>query len=315
VRLRFCGVRGSTPAPGVEFAGVGGHTSCVAVWPDGSADPRLVLDAGTGIRTVTALLDGRAFRGTILLSHLHWDHVQGLPFFAAADRDDARVQLLLPDAGVPAADTLRRAMSPPHFPIGPEGLRGRWRFDGLDEGAHRLEGLRVVATEVPHKGGRTFGYRVEDAAGSFAYVPDHHPGRAGPGDAVVELVAGVDLLVHDAQFAAAEAGVADAYGHATIDQAVALAAEGGVGELVLFHHSPTRTDAELAALVADAGNAFDVPFPVTVAVEGAVVDRVGPDRRLRVDGRVAGRRAQVTTRSTRVAMNSSAETPPDGAFM
>jgi phosphoribosyl 1,2-cyclic phosphodiesterase len=270
VRLRFCGVRGSTPAPGVEFAGVGGHTSCVAVWPEGSDQPRLILDAGTGIRAVTPLLDGEPFRGTILLSHLHWDHVQGLPFFAAGDRDDAEVHLLLPDDGTPAIDRFRRFMSPPLFPIGPDGLLGCWRVDALGEGSHELEGLRVVAAEVPHKGGRTFGYRLEDATGSFAYVPDHHPGGAGPDrDAVLDLVAGVDVLVHDAQFTAAESALADAYGHATIDQARALAEAAGVGQLVLFHHAPGRTDTELAGLMEALPPA---PHRITVAVQGAVID-------------------------------------------
>jgi phosphoribosyl 1,2-cyclic phosphodiesterase len=96
VRLTFCGVRGSTPAPGPDFVRYGGHTSCVAVAHDGAA-PTLLLDAGTGVRRVTSLLAGQPFTGMILLTHLHWDHVQGLPFFRAGDRDDARVTLLLPD--------------------------------------------------------------------------------------------------------------------------------------------------------------------------------------------------------------------------
>ena len=101
VRVHLCGVRGSTPAPGAEFLRYGGHTSCVAIAHDDAPAPALVLDAGTGLRQVTALLGGRPFAGTILLTHLHWDHVHGLPFFRAGDREDARVSLLLPvqDAG------------------------------------------------------------------------------------------------------------------------------------------------------------------------------------------------------------------------
>ena len=109
MRLLFCGVRGSTPAPGIEFVRVGGHTSCVALAHDG--EPwSLVLDAGTGLRRLTGELDGRAFAGTILLSHLHWDHVQGLPFFAAGDRADARVRVLIPDQdGTDPVEVLGRA--------------------------------------------------------------------------------------------------------------------------------------------------------------------------------------------------------------
>jgi len=266
VRLRFCGVRGSTPAPGAEFVEVGGHTSCVAVLADHDDRPRLVLDAGTGIRAVTPMFGGDAFVGTILLSHLHWDHVQGLPFFAAGDHPDAAVRLLIPDGGEGAAAVLGRAMSPPHFPIGPGGLRGRWRFDVIDEGAVVLEGFAVTAREIPHKGGRTFGYRVGDGDGVFAYLPDHLPAACGPDRRAALLLAeGADVLVHDAQFVAAETDLAGAFGHATVEQAVALAEQAGVGELVLFHHSPARTDAQLRGIAAAVGGAG---VKVTLATEG-----------------------------------------------
>jgi len=136
VRVHLCGVRGSTPAPGVEFVRYGGQTSCVALAHDGAAGPTLVLDAGTGLRRVTALLGGQPFNGTILLTHLHWDHVHGLPFFTAGDRDGSRASLLLPAQpdGAPAADVLARGMSPPHFPITPHGLRGDWSFGTIEPG-------------------------------------------------------------------------------------------------------------------------------------------------------------------------------------
>lgn len=273
MRIRFCGVRGSTPAPGPDFVRVGGHTSCVAVTADGENAPRLILDAGTGIRTVTDLLEGAAFRGTILLSHLHWDHLQGLPFFVAGDRDDAEVTLRLPDEGEPAADTLARSMSPPHFPIGPEGLRGSWAFEAIDEGNHRIEGFEVVASEIPHKGGRTFGYRVTDPTGSIAYLPDHLPASAGPErEAALVLARGVDLLIHDAQFLVDEAAPAAAFGHSRVDEAIGLAVEAGVGRLVLFHHAPGRTDDALDALVESLEAALPAGMVMPIlATEGATV--------------------------------------------
>jgi phosphoribosyl 1,2-cyclic phosphodiesterase len=266
VRLRFCGVRGSTPAPGADFLRVGGHTSCVALTTEGNDAPTLLLDAGTGIRAVTPLLAGAPFRGTILLTHLHWDHVQGLPFFGAGDRDDAKVGLFLPDEGVEAARTLARAMSPPHFPIGPDGLRGHWTFGALPEGKHGFEGVDILARAIPHKGGRTFGYRLEDATGSVAYLPDHRPAPSGlQRDAALELARGVDVLIHGGQFLTTEAATAMAYGHATVDEARALAIEAGARRLILSHHGPSRTDDDVDAIAAlCAGSALDV----TLAFEG-----------------------------------------------
>ena len=277
MRITICGVRGSVPVTGPDFAGVGGDTSCVAVARDGEA-PTLVLDAGTGVRRVTGLLGGGAFRGTLVLSHLHWDHVQGLPFFAAADRPDAVVRLLLPEQGTPAEDLLAQVMSPPFFPIRPGDLRGAWSFEAYGDGPLELEGFAVLAREVPHGGGRTMGVRVSDAAGTVAYLPDHGPLELGPGEdglgeihpAALELAAGADLLIHDAQYTAAELPAHAHFGHAAADYAVRLAARAGVPRVLLFHHDPCRTDAQLEAIAA----ALAVPpgVAVSVAREGATID-------------------------------------------
>jgi phosphoribosyl 1,2-cyclic phosphodiesterase len=251
VIVSFLGVRGSTPAPGAEFARTGGNTSCIAIAHEGEP-PRLVLDAGTGLRRLGRRLDGDPFHGTILLSHLHWDHLQGLPFFAAGDRDDADARLVIPAQGDPL-DVLRRAMSPPHFPIGPEGLRGRWRFEGAEAGHHEIEGFGVDLADVAHKGGRTFGIRVSDGVCSLAYLPDH---ATVDGSDVLDrpevraLVDDVDVLIHDAQFVEGEEGVAADYGHALVSDAVRLADAARVRELWLFHHAPDRTDAEVDAIEA-----------------------------------------------------------------
>jgi len=275
VRVTFCGVRGSTPAPGPEFVRIGGHTSCVAIAPRRGA-PALVLDAGTGIRRVTGLLGAAPFRGTILLTHLHWDHVQGLPFFTSGDRDDAEVTLAMPAQGDPVA-VLAGAMGPPHLPITPAGLRGRWSFAGLEPGRHELEDCDVLAAEVPHKGGRTFGYRVTAGGRSLAYLPDHGPLGCGPGPdgigarhrAALALAEGADVLVHGAQFTRAEERLAAAFGHATVAYAVALAEQAAVGQLVLFHHAPGRTDDEVDAIARAAASST---VPVAAAVEGRTLD-------------------------------------------
>jgi phosphoribosyl 1,2-cyclic phosphodiesterase len=265
VKLLLLGVRGSTPAPGPEFVKYGGHTSCVAITAEGGGqDPTLVLDAGTGLRMLTARLSTPAFRGAIVVSHMHWDHVQGIPFFAAGDRHASAIDLYLPaQRGETGRQLLTRMMSPPLFPIEPGGLNGDWSFHTLDAGSYEISGFRVRTADLAHKGGRTFGYRVEDEFGSVAYLPDHGPVQ-GCSDEARALIAGVDVMLHDAQFLESERAVADAYGHATVDEAIQLATEAGAHKLVLFHHSPVRTDDQLDELAAS----IEAPMPVVLAREG-----------------------------------------------
>ncbi len=275
MRLALLGVRGSTPAPGPEFVRYGGHTSCVAVLRDGEDAPALVLDAGTGIRALGSLLNGRPYRGAILLSHLHWDHLHGLPFCPPVDRDDARVQLYLPVAdGESPIELLERSMSPPHFPIGPDGLNGRWDFHGVRPGCELIEGYAVTFAEIAHRGGLTYGIRVEVDGVSIAYLPDH---AVAAGSAPAETVAaGVDLLLHDAQFLAAERATAHAYGHSTVDEAIRFAQQCGARRLVLTHHSPSRTDDELDKIAAEVvGTAAST---VGVARQGDVLSVTRPTR-------------------------------------
>ena len=277
MRVHICGVRGSTPAPGAEFMRYGGHTPCVAIAHDDSPSPTLILDAGTGIRDVTALLGGQPFNGTILLTHLHWDHLHGLPFFGAADRSDARVQVLLPEQedGTGAEAVLARAMSPPHFPVAPDGLDGAWTFATVAPGHHSWEGFTVLAEEVPHKGGRTFGYRVSDGHATFTFMPDHGPTALGPGTnglgechaAALELATGADVLVHDAQLLREELAAQGHFGHAAADYAVELGERAGARAVILFHHRPDRTDDELDALA----KRFEDNPSVSVGVQGTVL--------------------------------------------
>jgi phosphoribosyl 1,2-cyclic phosphodiesterase len=274
VRLTFLGVRGSTPAPGHEFVRYGGHTSCVVVSHDDSDAPTLVLDAGTGLRSLTKILAGSPFRGTILLTHLHWDHVQGVPFFAAGDRDNSRVDVYLPaQDGKNGVDLMSQFLSPPAFPITPEGLHGTWSFHAINPSRFVADGFDVDAVEVIHKGGRTFGYRIADSKGSVGFLPDHAP-AAGVTDAAFAALEGVDVLVHDAQFLDSERAIADDYGHATVTDAIAFAERIEAGSLVLFHHGPHRVDDDLDRLL----DGLAPSMPVSIAHEGLRIDVTGTAR-------------------------------------
>jgi phosphoribosyl 1,2-cyclic phosphodiesterase len=275
MRVTFCGVRGSTCAPGIDFVRYGGHTSCVALARDGGL-PTLVLDAGTGLRNLTRHLDGHAFRGTILLGHLHWDHTHGIPFFAAGNLPDSEVTVVMPAQGDPEA-VLERAFSPPHFPVTPTQLQGRWRVQSHEPGRYDVEGFSVLAAEIPHKGGRTFGYRITDGGGTLAYLSDHSPVAAGAGpdglgayhDSALALAENVDLLIHDAQHTAAEFADRAFLGHSAVEYAVGLAQAAGARTVALFHHDPARTDDEIDALVvAHAGGTVEV----IGAAEGLTID-------------------------------------------
>ena len=254
--VHFCGVRGSTPAPGLPFVRYGGHTSSVAIAHNGAV-PTLVLDGGTGLRRVTALLNGAPYDGSILLGHLHWDHVHGLPFFKGGGAPGSRVDVFLPAPDGDPVGTLARGMSPPHFPVGPEQLGPGWTYTALADGWFEREGFQVLAREIPHKGGQTFGFRISDGTTSIAYLSDHAPLSLGDGPdglgalhpAAMDLAADVDLLIHDAQYLASEFPRVSYLGHAAVEYAVSLAEAAGARRLAMFHHSPERTDAELDEMV------------------------------------------------------------------
>ncbi|MDQ1686737.1 MAG: hypothetical protein QOC82_3474 [Frankiaceae bacterium] len=260
MRLTFCGVRGSTPAPGAGFLRYGGSTSCVAVQANGQP-VRLLLDGGTGLTAASRLIDG-PYDGHLLLGHLHWDHTHGMPFFAAGGRSGSRVRVVGPGQEGPLQSVLERAFSPPHFPITPDQLGAGWSFRGIDEGTHQLGDFTVLAREIPHKGGRTFGYRITSGTSSIAYLSDHSPTSLGPGsdglgvrhDAAMELAAGVDVLVHDAQHDAAEFPEVGYLGHASASYAIALGREAGARTVALFHHAPDRTVDQVDALLTPVKN-------------------------------------------------------------
>ena len=276
MRVHFCGTRGSTPVSGAGQVRYGGNTSCVGLAHDGQP-PTIALDAGTGLQQLPRALGGEPFRGTILLGHLHWDHTHGMPFFRSGLLPGHRVDVFLPEQGEDAEELLARVISPPHFPIRPRQLGDGWSFNSLSPGHYEFEGFSVEAREIPHKGGRTFGYRVSDGTATVAYMSDHSPISLGPGpdglgeyhEAAVELTRGADLLVHDSQHTAAELPRLAFLGHSAIEYVVGLAQYAGVKAVALYHHDPWRTDDEIDELAAKQASA---PLPVFAAYDGLIVD-------------------------------------------
>lgn len=275
MEIIFCGTRGSTPAPGAAHIRYGGHTSCVALAHDG-ARPSLVLDGGTGLANLDRVLGETPFQGTLLLGHLHWDHTHGMPFFTAGARPGHQVRVLLPEQGQDPERLLARAFSPPHFPVEPAALGEAWRFGAMEQGEREIHGFSVLALEIPHKGGRTFGFRVSDGSSSLAYLSDHHPLALGPGrfgvgelhPAAIALAADVDLLVHDAQFTAEELPELAYLGHSCPEYAISLAEQAGAGRVCLFHHAPRRTDRAIDELTERFAAS---PVPVIAAFDGLTV--------------------------------------------
>jgi phosphoribosyl 1,2-cyclic phosphodiesterase len=214
-------------------------------------DP-ILFDLGTGLRFfgLTQPADG-TFRGSALVSHLHWDHVQGIPFFGPMLAEGARLDVYAPaqESG-PLEQAVRSFMSPPYFPVDIDALPGEFRFHEVGDGPVDLDGAKMTAAQVPHVG-PTVGYRVECDGISVVYVSDHQqPGHRATHvePEVLELCAGADLLIHDAQFDHDEFAQRPDWGHCTADYAVEVAARAGVRRLALFHHDPAHTDEHIDEL-------------------------------------------------------------------
>jgi phosphoribosyl 1,2-cyclic phosphodiesterase len=255
LNVTFYGVRGSTPCPCEQNQRYGGNTACVALEAPG-CDP-IVLDLGTGLRFWGENLpaDG-SFRGHALVTHLHWDHVQGLPFFVPVNRPGARLDVYGPgqDCGLSLEDAFGEFMRHPYFPVSVGDLAGEFAFHCLGDGEHAIGDAKVRSRAVPHIG-TTLGYRVEMDGVSVAYIPDHQQpidGSFGIAEGVLELCDGVDLLIHDSQYTPDEFAAKSHWGHCTIEYALHVARESGARRLALFHHDPDHDDATIDRLVAGA---------------------------------------------------------------
>jgi phosphoribosyl 1,2-cyclic phosphodiesterase len=271
--VTFHGVRGSTPCHGDDIARYGGNTACVSVKAPG--EQPLLLDLGTGLRYFgLSRPTSEPFRGACLLSHLHWDHVQGLPFFGPLLHAESELVVYAPEHdGRHAADVLATAIRPPLFPIGLDGFPGRIEIRQPPRRFH-VGGFAVDSAPVPHVG-EALGYRVTHGGSSVAYISDHQQPVGGPliNESVRSLCEGVDLLIHDSQYTPAEFAKKRDWGHCTIEYAVWLAGQVGAKRLALFHHDPSHDDDMIDRLTAAAACCGrDIGVDVFAAREGLAVD-------------------------------------------
>lgn len=245
MRLTLWGTRGSIAAAGPETARYGGDTSTVEIVTDN--DRRFILDAGTGIRPLGEKLVG-IDRVDILLSHLHMDHVQGLPFFTPLLDPDSEVHVWGPiSTTMTLRDRLSRYLSPPLFPINVRDLPNA-HFHDVPPGRLELDPLEITADLISHPG-TTLGYRLTAGDGrTIAYLPDHEPALGSPQldeppwTSGFELAEAADILIHDAQYTDEEYESRIGWGHTSMSDLVKFAALARVSRLVSFHHDPGHSD-------------------------------------------------------------------------
>jgi len=247
--ITFYGVRGSTPSPSDANRRYGGNTATVVLERPGAAP--IVFDLGTGLRMWgQTLAPDAAFRATALVTHIHWDHVQGLPFFSPVLRPGGQLDVYAPSqAEGPLEKVFGDFMRPPYFPVHYSQLQGDIRFHEVVDHDFEIGSAKIKVRPVPHCG-PTVGYRVDWEGASVAYISDHQapPGLDTVAETALELCDGVDLLIHDAQYTPEEFARKADWGHCTMDYAVLVAREAGARRLCLFHHDPSHGDDELDRL-------------------------------------------------------------------
>ena len=251
MNVTFYGVRGSCPCSGDRYRRYGGNTSCLVIEIEG--DEPLIVDLGTGLRALGDVLHrgvraiGTPLHATALLTHLHFDHILGLPFFGPLHDPGARLTVHGPAQGKGSLkDALHAAVQPPVFPIHMEQFRGELiTVDTRDED-FSIGSAKIMARTIPHSG-VTLGYRIEAEGRTMAYLSDHQAplDRRSIPDAVLELCQGADLLVHDGQYTDDEFAAKSDWGHSTAAFAVHVAAEAQVKRLLLSHHDPSHNDRDI----------------------------------------------------------------------
>lgn len=291
MRLVFRGTRGSMAAPGPDTLRYGGNTTCLEVRSD--RGDLIILDAGTGIRELgIELMADLPVTCPVFITHTHWDHIQGLPFFAPLFTSGNRVTIHGPPdplnmTGIDAV--LTRQMEYPYFPVREAELKADIVYETLSDGQSVDLGFARVSALLMNHPAMNFGYRVECDGRTLFFTGDHEPvyNIYAPGEpdfddyerivqarqaGMLAALEGVDLLVADAQYTEDEYAQRRGWGHSTYRQPLALARDAGVGRVCLTHHETTRTDADLDAVAEHLGREWrDSGVEFSLAGEGEIV--------------------------------------------
>lgn len=277
MKVTLWGTRGSLPSPGSKMLRFGGNTSCVSVeCIDGTL---LVLDGGTGIRNLGQSLPEDVKRVYILLTHLHMDHVQGLPFFTPLRRAGVEVHIWGPaHSTLSLRSRLLQYLSPPLFPISVRDILSDLHFHELPSGTIEIGEFKVTAQLILHPN-PTVGYRIEESGSTVTYLPDHEPALGAKTFPISEdwtsgyaLAEGVDLLIHDSQYTIEEYEQRIGFGHSCLLHAFRFAQLTDVKHFVPFHHDPAHTDDMLDRMIDNTVEEIQPPFQVTAGREGAIID-------------------------------------------
>ncbi len=271
--VRFWGVRGSTPTPDADKLKVGGNTACVEV--EINEKIRIILDLGTGLRhlgtkILSEIKSGLRRQNILILSHTHWDHLQGFPFFAPIFQPHFDIPLFGPAKANRSLESMFAGqMEYDYWPVKFTQLPANIHVHELNEGETSLApGLKITACRHIHPG-VAFGYRIEYDGQSLVYMTDTEHFKNQIDERVVELSKGADLLIHDAQYQDKEMNFKLGWGHSSWQQAVNVAKTAEVKQLALFHHDPERTDEQAFEIEAKAKEMFNKSV---LAREGLAID-------------------------------------------
>jgi len=284
--LKFWGVRGSIPAPGPSTLRYGGNTSCLELR---SNDHFFILDAGSGIRELgnSLMKIPQSIKAHIFISHLHWDHIQGIPFFTPAYIPGNKFTFYsAKDVNSGLRNLISGQMDSAYFPVEMDDMCADLRFEALQEGRLEVDSIPIETIFVNHPG-NALGYKLYLDDTVLVYISDNEPFESPPpeeaneyigedgSEKLIDFITGADILVHDAQYTLEEYENKITWGHSPYDYTVNLAAKAGVQKLILFHHDPLHNDEKIDEILAGAKNiaaSADSPLEIQAASEGLALE-------------------------------------------